>query len=84
MFQIEKRDGTSVPFDKEKIIKAINKAFLDVDKQLYETDTAEDIAEDIQNDIKDNPHLAKVEEIQKQSFVEDSKKGNKPKKKSIL
>ena len=69
MFQIEKRDGTSVPFDKEKIIKAINKAFLDVDKQLYETDTAEDIAEDIQNDIKDNPHLAKVEEIQ--NLVED-------------
>jgi len=43
-----KRDGTIVPFDKEKIIKAINKAFLDVDGQLYETDTAQDIADDIE------------------------------------
>ena len=46
-----KRDGTKVPFDREKIINAINKAFLDVDGQLYETDTAEDIATDIEKNI---------------------------------
>ena len=41
---IVKRDGTQVPFDKQKIVNAINSAFLDVDGILYETDTAEDIA----------------------------------------
>ena len=48
MTQIIKRDGSKVPFDKEKIITAINKAFLEVDQQLYETDTANDIAEEIE------------------------------------
>ena len=48
MTQIIKRDGSKVPFDKEKIITAINKAFLEVDHQLYETDTANDIAEEIE------------------------------------
>ena len=47
MVQILKRDGTLVPFDKDKIIIAINKAFIDVDGTLYETDTANDIAEEI-------------------------------------
>ena len=42
-----KRDGTKVPFNKEKIINAINKAFIEVDGQLYETDTAKDIADDL-------------------------------------
>ena len=46
-----KRDGTKVPFDKNKIIDAVNKAFLEVDGQLYETDTAEDIATDIEKYI---------------------------------
>ena len=47
-----KRDGTNVPFDKEKIIKAINAAFMEVDGQLYETDTAADIAKDIEETIE--------------------------------
>lgn len=42
-----KRDGTQVPFDKQKIINAINKAFIEVDNKLYETDTAKDIADEI-------------------------------------
>jgi ribonucleoside-triphosphate reductase len=61
MFVI-KRDGTFVPFDKEKIIIAINKAFLEVDQQLYETDTAKDIAEEIEL-IVEQKNLT-VEEIQ--------------------
>lgn len=44
--KIKKRNGDIVPFDKNKIIEAINKAFLEVDGVLYETDTAEDIAEE--------------------------------------
>ena len=47
MVQIVKRDGTLVPFKKDKIIVAINKAFIDVDGTLYETDTANDIADEI-------------------------------------
>ena len=45
MIQILKRDGTLVPFSKDKIIVAINKAFIDVDGTLYDTDTATDIAD---------------------------------------
>ena len=47
MVQILKRDGSLVPFNKNKIIVAINKAFLEVDGTLYETDTATDIANEI-------------------------------------
>lgn len=61
-----KRNGSKVPFDREKIINAVNKAFLEVDKVLYETDTAETIANDIE---KLNADLS-VEEIQ--NLVEDA------------
>ena len=47
MVLIQKRNGTKVPFDKQKIIDAINKAFIEIDGQLYETDTAKDIADEI-------------------------------------
>ena len=46
---IIKRDGTQVPFDKEKIIEAIKKAFIEVDGELYEDETAEEIAEMLEN-----------------------------------
>lgn len=49
---VMKRDGSKVPFDREKIINAINKAFIEVDGQLYETDTAEDIATEIEQNIE--------------------------------
>ncbi|MCM1324376.1 MAG: ATP cone domain-containing protein [Acetobacter sp.] len=38
-----------MPFDKAKIINAINKAFIEVDGKLYEDDTARDIAADIED-----------------------------------
>ena len=41
---IIKRNGTKVPFNKYKIIDAINKAMIEVDGRLYETETAEEIA----------------------------------------
>ena len=41
---IIKRNGDKVPFDKNKIISAINKALIEVDGKLYETETAEEIA----------------------------------------
>ena len=49
MIRIAKRDEHLVPFDKKKIINAINKAFIEIDGVLYETDTATDIANDIED-----------------------------------
>ncbi len=44
---IIKRDGTLVEFCKDNIIKAINKAFEEVDGQIYSEEIAQDIAEEI-------------------------------------
>ena len=66
---IVKRDGTQVPFDKDKIIRAINRAFLEVDGQVYEYDTARDIARDIENTLMLLNHTTTVEHIQ--NMVED-------------
>ena len=66
---IVKRDGTQVPFDKQKIVNAINSAFLDVDVILYETDTAEDIADEIEVLVMKSSSDITVESIQ--NCVED-------------
>lgn len=67
---IIKRDGTIVLFDKNKIINAINKAFIEVDGQLYENDTATDIANDIESWINKCPDGSiEVEDIQ--DIIED-------------
>lgn len=60
---IQKRDGTRVPFDRKKIEDAVNKALIEVDGELYETDTAESIAIDVENALKDQVDPS-VEEIQ--------------------
>lgn len=44
---IIKRNGEIISFDRNKIVNAINKAFIEVDGELFETDTAESIATDI-------------------------------------
>lgn len=73
MIRIAKRDKTIVPFNKQKIISAINKAFLEVDGTLYETDTSSDIASDIEeilyhiDETTDTP--VTVEQVQ--DLVED-------------
>ena len=64
---IIKRNGTIVDFNKEKIVKAINKAFVEVDGRLYETDTANSIADEIE--ILNKTKVLSVEEIQ--DLVED-------------
>lgn len=53
MLRIKKRDGRIVPFDREKIINAINKALIEVDGKLYEEDTAQDIAAEIEEKVED-------------------------------
>ena len=45
---IIKRDGKRVPFNKQKVIDAVNKALLEVDGCLYETETAEEIADNVE------------------------------------
>lgn len=69
MLQVRKRNGVLVPFDKQRIINAINKAFIEVDGTLYEEDTANDIADEIKYAVKINPDIVNVETIQ--DMVED-------------
>ena len=59
-----KRDGLIVAFDKNKIIEAVNKAFIEVDGQLYETDPAQEIADEIEDAAIENKEPLTVEEIQ--------------------
>ena len=64
-----KRNGEIVNFEKEKIINAINAAFLEVDGILYETDTAKEIAEDIETLVFHSKQDISVETIQ--NCIED-------------
>ena len=64
-----KRDGSEVAFDASKIINAINKAFIEVDGELYENDTATDIALEIGRTILNMATSVNVETIQ--DWVED-------------
>ena len=65
---IIKRDGSIVEFDRNKIVQAINKAFIEVDGQVYEDDTSNSIADDIQRRveffIKNSTKKISVEDIQ--------------------
>ena len=68
---IIKRNNQKVEFDKQKIINAINKAFLEVDGEIFETDIANDIADKAELLVKhtweETPYT--VEDIQ--DFIED-------------
>lgn len=69
MLQIRKRNGIVVPFDKQRVVNAINKAFIEVDGQLYEEDTAQDIADEVKYAVKTADDVVSVEQIQ--DWVED-------------
>ena len=64
MIKVKKRNGSLVDFDKNKIIKAINGAMLEVDGEIYETDTAIDIAKDIEAEYISEKQVLSVEDIQ--------------------
>lgn len=64
-----KRDGSTVNFDAQKIINAIDKAFIEVDGKLYENDTATDIALEIGKKVVGSVAPIPVELIQ--DWVED-------------
>ena len=63
MITVVKRNGAQVPFDRNKIITAISKAFIEVDGKIYEMDTINDIARDVENDFKNRDAIS-IEEIQ--------------------
>lgn len=67
MKQVIKRNGSKVDFDKEKIINAIEKAFLEVDGEI--TDKAHQKALEIANFVSEIDATLSVEEIQ--DIVED-------------
>ena len=67
---ILKRDNTKVGFNPQKIISAIEKAFVEVDGKIYEHDTAQDIALEIGKKIASNKNeVFSVEQIQ--NWVEE-------------
>lgn len=73
--KVIKRNGSKVDFDKNKIIKAINKAFIEVDGKLYENETAVDIADDIEKIARSVDSLS-IEEIQNlvETYLMDSER----------
>lgn len=73
--KVIKRNGSKVDFDKNKIIKAINKAFIEVDGKLYENETAMDIADDIEKIARSVGSLS-IEEIQNlvETYLMDSER----------
>lgn len=73
--KVIKRNGDKVEFDKNKIIKAINKAFIEVDGKLYENETAMDIADDIEKIARSVDSLS-IEEIQNlvETYLMDSER----------
>lgn len=75
MIQVVKRDGTFVPFDKEKIIKAINSAIIEVDGALNDIYTAQDIADYIETKMSLFTPILLVEEIQNEIEEELMKSG---------
>lgn len=60
---VVKRNGDVVDFNKFKIIQAINKAFIEVDGQLYETDTADDIANEISELVVDTISVEAIQDL---------------------
>ena len=72
--KIIKRDGSIVNFDKEKIINAINKAFLEVDGELYETETSETIAKEIEEKIKDNSTVEEIQDMVEEALMDSERK----------
>ena len=69
---IIKRDGKRVPFDKQKVIDAVNKALLEVDGCLYETETADEIGEAVEAHVMGAEMIGEILSVEDiQDRVED-------------
>ena len=62
--RVIKRDSSIVDFNRQKIVDAILKAFIEVDGTIYEEDTANDIADEIQEYVNKRQADITVESIQ--------------------
>ena len=69
MLYVIKRDGTRVPFNRKKIEDAINKAFLEVDKVLYETDTAYDISKEIEDSLINEITVEEIQDLVEEKLM---------------
>lgn len=69
-----KRDGSYVDFNKDKISNAILKAMLEVDGQIYETDTANDIANDIEEEITDGITVEEIQDMVEKYLMRSERK----------
>lgn len=69
---IIKRDGKRVPFDKQKVVDAVNKALLEVDGCLYETETADEIGEAVEAHVMGAEMIGEILSVEDiQDRVED-------------
>ena len=69
---IIKRDGKRVPFNKQKVIDAVNKALLEVDGCLYETETADEIGEAVEAHVMGAEMIGEILSVEDiQDRVED-------------
>lgn len=66
MLQVKKRDGRIVPFNEQKIINAIEKAFMSVDQEIsdYAHEKAVNIAAYIRGYYEEVEEIPEIEEIQ--------------------
>ena len=70
MLQVIKRNGTLVPFDRQKIVRAIDAAFIEVDGELIAVELSDLIADMVEENIPDTATTISVEELQ--NLVEDA------------
>ena len=71
MFYIIKRNGDVTPFNKQKIIDDITKAFIAVDKNIFESDSINSIADEIEYRASHFPDgSVNVEDIQ--NWIEEA------------
>lgn len=74
---ITKRNGSIVPFERRKIIEAVNKALLEVDGVLYEEDTSESCADHVENYFswaKTEPTVEMVQDMVEEYLMESERK----------
>lgn len=71
--KVQKRNGTYVDFNKQKIIDAINKAMIEVDGKLYETDTSESIANEIAQMDKETLPVETIQDLVEEFLMQSER-----------
>lgn len=76
MIEIVKRDGRVVPFEKNKIVSAIKKAFMEVDKEVGEGSDAivDRIANEISNTKKQKMSVEEIQDMVEAKLMASSRK----------